>query len=229
MEKHAYNLLRQEGLKNEDDLSDMTTFAEADAEALKERIEVEKYLDYNLNEREIKTLEMIEEFIKELSGQYIEVFHKVLEDFKNKNNKPSEQLKNYFGDLEKIYKAELDLPRFAIYNKEYARDFLDECEFINDEIGPQGFLLKFQLPKIMADNWHDRNYRKDSNEEFFTENIHKNGQVGIGDLYRTTMKVVWGMYGYYENEKGLYMDRINAINQHDKDKYYYLWEANYYK
>jgi len=39
------------------------------------------------------------------------------------------------------------------------------------------------------------------------------------------MPVVWRNRGYFEDEKGLFLKRINPPGQHDPQQYYYLWEA----
>jgi len=117
----------------------------------------------------------------------------------------------------------LDCPKFKLRFGESAKEMLRTLDlkkdWLSDSEIERGVLL-FQLPKPLAQYW-----RKGIGEwgEGGVDVSDQPPVIPWGTIYRGVMQSLWDMETYWKEDKGLVLDRINRVGEHDSAQYYYVW------
>ena len=216
--------MREDRFRNNSDLLDKTTFQEF-KEINKSRLKnVEWLLENELTKREKEVLKIIKTFVEELTESFEWIFNDLIDEYQRRGNKFSSKLSMYL-DESRTDIVNHKCPKFQIANGTKAKKLLTDLGLEEYEMDTETFIVNFQLPTPMAQWWWDHG-GKSTCGTFYDDHMENNSVIGWGDMYRKCMQTVHGVYGYYENEKGLWLDRVNGLRQHDKERYYYVWEAN---
>ncbi|TSC55943.1 MAG: Uncharacterized protein G01um101418_514 [Parcubacteria group bacterium Gr01-1014_18] len=166
------------------------------------RSNITELIDYErLSDRQRNILERAKEFCHRLSRKFENEFGEILINYSKERKEISIQMKKF------LLNKKFDLPQFTISNP-YAND--------------NSLLLNFQLPRPLSFFWW-----KGGANSWGDHAVDMQDQVvEWGHFYRELMPIVWETQGYYEQEKGLSFDRVNAVGEHDPAKYYYLWKIS---
>ena len=215
IEKQLRNIAKQEGIKNPDDIFDLSTF-----EDIKELIgNSEENVEESLSEempdkRREKCLKEARFFCADVSSRFQERFISLIESYRKEQSILSQEIIDY------LLKKKFDLPEFAIMQGVEAENFISEME-LNNLRDKDNIVINFQLPKPLAHFWW-----KGGEDSWGMLGERATGTIEWGHFYRELMQEVWSVQGEYENEHGIGFSRLNDIGQHDPKKYYYVWEVN---
>jgi hypothetical protein len=118
-----------------------------------------------------------------------------------------------------IKEKRLDYPTFKLrFGRE--ADKMLETVGLEPRFGqePRKGVLLFQLPKPLAKFWRKGSEDKDD------KGMDMQGTViEWGKIYRSVTPVIWRTLDEYYESEGLDLDRINAVGEHDPNRYYYVW------
>ena len=179
-----------------------------------EFVQLERRLERVSKEMEQELLPILYNFCKDISKRVKDSFLALLESYLEQG-RFSRRMFNYLLEKGLIY------PSFIIANGSQALDLLHHYGFKDVKVNPENIIVTFQLPKAVAHFWWKGGVNT------WGEQAKDLGGMVIewGDFYRKLMPYVWETIGYYENEEGLDLCRINACGEHDPHNYYYIWEV----
>jgi len=203
---------REEGYKNEFDIEDNSTDETVKAEIERSARRITELLDENQLNREAKlSLVEVRKFCLELSQSFQDAFLEIIEEYGRERRPIPPKIKEFLNQ------KNLHLPNFLIAHGKGAQDLLADYDF-NYKISANNLLLVFQLPKPLAQFW----WKGGRNPKA----IDVDGTViEWGKFYEMLMSEVWATYNRYQGKNGLLFYRINEVEQHDPEKYYYIWEV----
>ncbi|OGL77622.1 hypothetical protein A3J43_03435 [Candidatus Uhrbacteria bacterium RIFCSPHIGHO2_12_FULL_54_23] len=152
-------IARDEGLKNVDDIFDLSSFESIKAELAREETSVQEYVNPDALEQEQKALlHDIREFVHESAKSFKEGFKDLLCSYVY--GPPDRRRKISPTIVEFLREKKFDAPLFQIADSQAACDILRDCgqepglEYIKRSmIGRHHFLVLFQLPKPVAQYW----------------------------------------------------------------------------
>jgi hypothetical protein len=200
-----------EGMKNKEDIVDMTTFEDIIKELGRARLHIEEHIEGDMSEKKLALLEKIRNFSADASENFRSTFIGLLLDKKG-------QISKRMADH--INAKSLDLPSFTIAEGSRAQEILRDFGF-EEEIDKKEFLVSFQLPKPLAHFWWKGG---EEGEDSKVKNVGYD-IIEWRKFYEKLMPVIWSSQAEYENEEGLDFNRINDFGEHDPKKYYYIWRV----
>lgn len=127
-------LRKEEGLKNSDDVFELSDRRGQEIVPLREENSLEKLH------------EAVREFVEDTSHAFQEAFKLLLEEYKKRKNLPSNDILRY------LETHELDKPQFIVAERGEAH-FLSNLGFSNNRVSTKQLPVVFQLPKPLAQYW----------------------------------------------------------------------------
>jgi hypothetical protein len=126
---------------------------------------------------------------------------------------------------EKMRLRREDTPRFKIMDKVNADEFLEETSLATG-IDDNAYLLIINLPPVLERTWH-RGGKGIWGDQEVIKDVDP-GLVEWGRLYREAMPAVWAQKDFhdYDEDSSLNIERINGYGDHERGKYYYVWEVS---
>ena len=122
--------------------------------------------------------------------------------------------------MNKMISRGYDLPEFRLYAGEEAIKYLaDKYAIDNTGFTDSGMILVFQLPKPIARFW----YRGGDDSWGNENNKVPPNDIEWGKLYRDVLPSIWQIRDAEQAFGALDMFRVNYVNEHDHNDYYYLW------
>lgn len=212
---HLEKIRREEGFRNQEDIWDPTTLQDITEIITDTPVNIHALVDSLLYDETVRKFKRIFKFCEDLSEDFRKNFISLLEKYNRERRPISPQILNYLS------KKNFILPTLTIADQDNAGPLLSEYRLFGEEIKPNNFLLTFQLPKPLAKFWWKGGNAWDGSAEIIDDT-----SIEWGHFYRELMPVVWSHQGCSENHKNLTFRRVNQINQHDTDKYYYIWEIS---
>jgi hypothetical protein len=188
------SLRREEGLKNPDDLYDLSHRARLGAEAK------------NRAEKRLELLKRCEEFVKKIEAKVSADFEKMLAEEREGKVSVSPQIIEFLRD------NNLHKPQFSILrDRAEAEKILAELDIGTALESENSFVIVFNLPKPIAQFWW-----KGGTDLWGEQAVEVEGKViEWGYFYRKIMETVWEAIGYCESETSLRLNRLNGIGEHD--------------
>lgn len=167
-----------------------------------------------LNEQQLELLNNMREFCQKTSLLYAKTMRFVMQAYQERNPNFTDSM------LERMMLHHHDTPSFTIYGQGTAKDFIENGspELGIERFETDGFLLNFNLPKLIGRYW----YRGGNGN--LSQPVEE-GAIEWGHFYRSCMPVIWNSVDQTVSQ-GMLFDRINAFGQHDYQKYYYLYDVN---
>lgn len=214
--EHIQHELKASGVNNPEDPReyDWEGYENKFNEASKNFYIVEKISKAELKPETRDLIDTTREFCLDLSNKFKERFLELLEEYHQQRRAIPSEILNYLKE------KKFDLPKFTIAQGEEAGKLLKECGLYSRNcVGDDVLILSFQLPKPLAQFWW-----KGGAKNWGSRAVDINDNtIEWGYFYRELMLEVWGMQGFYENEKKIGFQRINDIGEHDPKRYYYVW------
>ncbi|OGF30207.1 hypothetical protein A2533_05195 [Candidatus Falkowbacteria bacterium RIFOXYD2_FULL_35_9] len=210
----------KESFTNDDDIFDSTTFEQIARELKESDFYILQNVDsVKLSAEQRRLYEQVKQFCLETSAEFKQEFVLLLDRYKDKNKVLSDKI------IEFLVKNKIDVPKFELLNGVAALKALKTSKLETHDIAPNDLIVIFNLPTPLAVYWW-----KGGVEEWGDSSVKIDGQIiEWGLFYRRLMNVIWGMQGYYENEKNLKFERLNEPCQHDPKNYYYVWRITSYQ
>lgn len=109
-------------------------------------------------------------------------------------------------------------PEFEIYDPKSGQEFIEDVYgWSNYEIYKDNLLVVFRLPKPVDFMW-DKGTRYSGSTGATSE--------FWGDSYDNLISRIWDIWNYSDRTYGIDLQRINEVGEHEKGKYYYIWEIS---
>lgn len=120
--------------------------------------------------------------------------------------------------LKLLVRNNLHLPRFSIFDKDYAQALLADTPFEEDEgIQDDSLVMIFRFPKLIS-RWNRLAYETDFSR--------KKSVIQWDRFIHPLKKELWrSVKTFSEKNEELEFDRINGIGDHEADVYHYMWEV----
>jgi hypothetical protein len=193
-----------------------TDFEKEEAKAEEEPIDF-NITEYGIDEgklapEQLEMLSKIREFAQHTSRVYRTAMRFVMSGYQRRNPNFTDSM------MQRMKDRKYDLPAFAIYGVEAAREFLSERgELGLDPSELNNLIVNFNLPRPLGRFWY-------KGGEGSRSQPVREGEIEWGHFYRMGMPAIYSGVDR-AMMKGLHLNRLNSFGQHDPKKYYYLWEA----
>lgn len=211
-------LRRQEGLRSPNDLFDISTPADYEREQL---ASIQKIGSWPANINLQLEPSSIPDHAELLLRLY-SLLDQITASFKNECQLlllETPQISPVIAEF--INQKNFDTPSFLVADYTNSRQLLDSIDKPDLNIDPEALLVVFNLPKPIANWWYKGGEQEWGNVATpIGEDI-----VPWGLLYRRLMLPVWDNLDLSSNLYKLYIQRLNDIADHQKDKYYYIWQV----
>lgn len=168
-----------------------------------------------LSDEQRELLGNLREFCQKTSLLYTKTMRFFMQQYQQQNPNFTNSM------LERMMIRHHDTPSFTIYGRSAAKDFIENTssELGIEQFDTEGFLLNFNLPKLVGRFW----YRGGNGN--LSQPVEE-GEIEWGHFYRACMPAIWNSVDQTVRQ-GMLLDRINPFGQHDHKKYYYLYDVSH--
>lgn len=184
---------------------------EAPPEYLQYQIREVGIVEEELSAGQLELLERLREFCRKTTVRYLRTLRFLMERYQLSNPRFTP------GIQQRIMEQHLDTPFFTIYTPETGQAFLENFseELQLDNTKPSGFLLNFNLPKLLGRFGYN-------NERGIQPERLAQGIINWEHLYISAMPILWLCFDNAVDQ-GIFFHDLNYRQVHNWRHYYYLY------
>ncbi|OQA52071.1 MAG: hypothetical protein BWY43_00678 [candidate division WS2 bacterium ADurb.Bin280] len=166
-------------------------------------------------EAERELVDEIIDFIEKMSRDYKERIYTEISRL-NKSDKTKERMARF------IELNGFDVPIFKLItnNAEKTKYFGKIGWDFEEEV--RGAILVIDFPRPVSRYWHKSSVKWDEENEEYYDSEHN---ILWGDIYQSTVRVIWSHKDQAAYTNNLSMTRLNYPGEHQSENYYYIWEV----